>query len=74
MLAVEGDVLLGPQPADELHELPGAGVAVGLVALGVAVGRQVVLAGDDVDQDPAAGEVVSVAAAEAKLARAASSR
>ena len=37
VLAVEGDVLLGPQPPDEPHELLGPGVAVRLVALAVAV-------------------------------------
>ena len=58
VLAVVGDVLLGPQPADDLDELLGTGVTVGLVALAVAVGAEVVLAGHDVDQHPAAGEMV----------------
>jgi hypothetical protein len=51
------DVLLGPQLADEPDELLRPSVAVGLVALGVAVGAEVVQARDDVDPDAAAGEM-----------------
>nr|BFF22467.1 hypothetical protein GCM10025732_04320 [Glycomyces mayteni] len=58
VLARVGDALLGPEAPHDLHELPGAGVAVGLVALAVAVRGEVVLPGDDVDEDAAAGEVV----------------
>ncbi|SDT58160.1 hypothetical protein SAMN04489716_4652 [Actinoplanes derwentensis] len=46
VVAVEGDVLLGPQSAGELEEFAGAGVALGLVAFGVAVSGDSVLAGD----------------------------
>ena len=58
VLAPERDVLLGPQPPHDLEELLGPGIALRLVALGVAVGREVVLAADDVDQDASAAEVV----------------
>lgn len=58
VLTLEGDVLLGPQAPHEAHELLRAPVSVGLVSLGVAVGREVVLTAHDVDEDPAAGEVV----------------
>ena len=56
--SAERDAFLGPQPPDELHELPGPGVPLGLVALGVAVRREVVLAAHDVDQDPAPAQLV----------------
>jgi hypothetical protein len=58
VLAGEGDVLLGPQPAHQPHELAGAAIALGLIALRVAVGGEIVLAGDDVDPHPAAAEFV----------------
>ncbi len=58
MLAREGHVLLGPQPADQPHELLGAGIAVRLLALAVAIGGQVVLSRDDIHPNPAAAQVV----------------
>ncbi len=58
VLAAERDVLLRPQPARELHELPGPGVALGLVAFRVAVRGEVVLAADDVDQQAALAQVI----------------
>ena len=58
VLTVEGDVVLGPVAAYEPHELPGAGVAVRLVALVVAVLRLVVRAAHDVDLHPAAAQLV----------------
>jgi hypothetical protein len=58
VLAGEGDVLLGPQSADELQELLGACVSLSLVALAVPVRRQVVLPRHDVDQQPPVAELV----------------
>ncbi len=58
VLAREGDLLLGPQPAHQAHELPGAGVAMRLIALAVAVGGEIILAGDDIDAHAAAGQLV----------------
>ncbi len=58
VLTPVGDVLLRPQLADELEELLGADVTVGLVALVFAVGSEVVFPGHDVDPNPAAGQMV----------------
>jgi hypothetical protein len=58
MLAVVTDVLFGPKPADQAHELLGTVVALCLVALLVAIGGEIVEAGDDVHAHASAGEVV----------------
>lgn len=58
VLTTVGDVLLGPQLADELNEFLGAGIAMRLIAFGLAVRSEVVLAGHDVYTDPAAGQMV----------------
>jgi hypothetical protein len=52
------DVLIGPQPSRDLEELSRPRVPLRLVALRVAVGREVVLAAHDVDEQPPAGDVV----------------
>lgn len=58
VLAGEGDVLFGPEPAYQLEELLRSRVPLGLVALTVPVRREVVLAGHDVDEQAAATELV----------------
>jgi hypothetical protein len=58
VLAGEGHVLLGPQAPHQLEELAGPRVPLGLVALGVAVRGEVVLARHDVDQQASAGQLV----------------
>lgn len=58
MLAGGGDALLGPQPSYQPHELLGAAIAMGLVALAIAIGGEVILAGDDVDPHPTSGQVI----------------
>ncbi|CPU66377.1 Uncharacterised protein [Mycobacteroides abscessus] len=58
MLARVRDLLLRPQPADDLQELARAGVAVRRVGLAVAVRLLPVGAGHDVDAQPAPAEVV----------------
>ena len=69
VLTGEGDVVLGPQPSYETHELLGARVPLGRIGAGVAVGGQVVEAADDVDQDPAAAELVQGRCRYRKLGR-----
>lgn len=58
VLARVRDLLLRPQPADDLQELARAGVAVRRVGLAVAVRLLPVGAGHDVDAQPAAAQVV----------------
>jgi hypothetical protein len=58
VLTPVGDVLLGPQFADELDEFLGAGVTMSLVALAVSVRSEVVLPGHNVDPDPATRQVI----------------
>ena len=58
VLAGMGDLLLRPEPADEAHELPRAGIALGLVRLAVAIGGEPVLARDDIDPHPAPAQVI----------------
>ena len=57
-VAPEGDVFPAPQQANEMDELLGPSVALGLVTLLVAVGSQLVDAADDVDQHSAFADLV----------------
>ena len=58
MFTAIGEVLFGPQSADDLDEFAGPVVAIGLLCLAVTVGAEIVLPGDDVDPYPAAAEMV----------------
>lgn len=57
-LAAVRDVLLGPQAAQEVQELPCPRVPPGRFDRGVAVGAEVVRSADDVEQGPAAAELI----------------
>ncbi len=58
VLTVESDVLLAPQPADQLQKLAGSVVSARLVEFDIAIGTGVVGAGDHVHQQPALAELV----------------
>lgn len=58
VFAFEGNVFFGPKPAGEPHEFFCPAVSIFLIALRIAVGRYIILAGNDVQPNPATGKMI----------------